>query len=297
MSELIPILLITVCLPLWIIFHYITKMKTSKGDVTPKGQATYPDPTSEKVANAIMGVAGQLSSQIQSTLMIAKAQTRMPDLKVDILAHSNGGLLARYYARYGTHDHLDHGIALPSYAGATAIRRLLMVGTPNLGSMQPVLSHVRGEEMGLRKIPAEVVATIESVMQQKNNRLHVEVDPSLGAIRADLTKVRQALFNLLSNACKFTNNGTISVSAHRRSGADGDRVVFVLLLALVDHQGQPLFEEDVLRIVIVGGLKESDGRGVVAGVLGGFRTLDDDRQRLILDVRRFGRRLLGQFCL
>jgi phage shock protein B len=31
MSEAIPILLITVCLPLWIIFHYITKMKTSKG--------------------------------------------------------------------------------------------------------------------------------------------------------------------------------------------------------------------------------------------------------------------------
>jgi len=31
MSEVIPMLLITICLPLWIIFHYITKMKTSKG--------------------------------------------------------------------------------------------------------------------------------------------------------------------------------------------------------------------------------------------------------------------------
>jgi phage shock protein B len=31
MSELITILILTVCLPLWIIFHYITKMKTSKG--------------------------------------------------------------------------------------------------------------------------------------------------------------------------------------------------------------------------------------------------------------------------
>ena len=31
MGELIPILLLTVCAPLWIIFHYITKMKTSKG--------------------------------------------------------------------------------------------------------------------------------------------------------------------------------------------------------------------------------------------------------------------------
>jgi phage shock protein B len=31
MSEIIPILLLTVCFPLWIVFHYITKMKTSKG--------------------------------------------------------------------------------------------------------------------------------------------------------------------------------------------------------------------------------------------------------------------------
>jgi len=31
MSEVIPVLLLTVCFPLWIVFHYITKMKTSKG--------------------------------------------------------------------------------------------------------------------------------------------------------------------------------------------------------------------------------------------------------------------------
>ena len=31
MSDVIPILLITVCFPLWIVFHYVTKMKTSKG--------------------------------------------------------------------------------------------------------------------------------------------------------------------------------------------------------------------------------------------------------------------------
>lgn len=67
------------------------QMKKAKGDVTPKGQAKYPDPTSEKVANAIMGVAGQMASLIQSTLMIARAQTRMPDLKIDRVQLSGGG--------------------------------------------------------------------------------------------------------------------------------------------------------------------------------------------------------------
>ena len=31
MSEVIPILMVTICFPLWIVFHYVTKMKTSKG--------------------------------------------------------------------------------------------------------------------------------------------------------------------------------------------------------------------------------------------------------------------------
>ena len=82
-----------------------------------------------------------------------------PRLPVDILAHSNGGLLARYYARYGTDDVLDDATIRPTYTGAPAIRRLLMVGTPNLGTLQPVLSHTRGEEIGFAKIPPEVMAT------------------------------------------------------------------------------------------------------------------------------------------
>ena len=94
-----------------------------------------------------------------------RADYRDPALRVDILAHSNGGLLARYYARYGTADHLDSGLADPTCEGASAIRRLLLVGVPNLGSMQPVLSHVRGEEIGLRRIPAEVVATTTGAPQ------------------------------------------------------------------------------------------------------------------------------------
>jgi pimeloyl-ACP methyl ester carboxylesterase len=82
-----------------------------------------------------------------------------PRLAVDILAHSNGGLLARHYARYGTAALPDSGPFSPTGAGAAAIRRMLLVGTPNLGTMQPVLSHLRGEEIGLNHIPQEVIAT------------------------------------------------------------------------------------------------------------------------------------------
>lgn len=88
-----------------------------------------------------------------------------PYLRVDVLGHSNGGLLARYYARYGTEDHLDSGDAKPTYEGAAAIRHLLLVGVPNYGSIRPVISHVRGEEVVFRKIPVEVIATISGAPQ------------------------------------------------------------------------------------------------------------------------------------
>jgi len=86
--------------------------------------------------------------------------------KVDILAHSNGGLIARYYARYGATDMLgadaqrpraDGGAPPAVTNGSARIRQMLLVGAPNLGTIQAVLSHVRGEDVGFRHIPAEVV--------------------------------------------------------------------------------------------------------------------------------------------
>jgi pimeloyl-ACP methyl ester carboxylesterase len=88
-----------------------------------------------------------------------------PDLRVDVLAHSNGGLLARYYARYGRARLGETGPIQPVEPGAQAIRQLILVGTPNLGTIQPVLSHVRGEEIGLRKIRPEVMATCPGATQ------------------------------------------------------------------------------------------------------------------------------------
>lgn len=88
-----------------------------------------------------------------------------PRLPVDVLAHSNGGLVARYYARYGTAELPETGAFVPAGTGASAIRRLLLVGTPNLGTIQPVLALLRGEEVGLRRIPQEVVATWNGGMQ------------------------------------------------------------------------------------------------------------------------------------
>ena len=61
----------------------------------------------------------------------------------------------------------------------------------------------------------EVVSTIDTLVKKKNNQLKVEVDTNIGEMRADVTKVRQALFNLLSNAAKFTHEGVIGLLVQR----------------------------------------------------------------------------------
>jgi len=81
-----------------------------------------------------------------------------PDLRVDLVAHSNGGLVARWYARYGTADP-DAGPLRPSHEGAGSLRRVVLIGTPNLGTLESLHALLRGEEIGLRRVPPEVLAT------------------------------------------------------------------------------------------------------------------------------------------
>jgi len=71
------------------------------------------------------------------------------------------------------------------------------------------------ESFSLQTIIHEVVSTIQPLVKKNRNRLTVNCPEQTGVMRADLTKVRQSLFNLLSNACKFTENGEIILDVLR----------------------------------------------------------------------------------
>jgi signal transduction histidine kinase/CheY-like chemotaxis protein len=80
------------------------------------------------------------------------------------------------------------------------------------------------ERFDLREMLDEAVVTVTPLVEQNGNVLATEFDDDLGAMRADLTKVRQSLFNLLSNAAKFTHNGTITLGARRQREGKADRI-------------------------------------------------------------------------
>jgi len=88
-----------------------------------------------------------------------------PDLKVDIIAHSMGGMITRYYARYGVLDVLDDNEFPVNQDGAKKIRRVILLGTPNLGSIGALRTLIRGFKVGLGVVPAEVTATFPSTYQ------------------------------------------------------------------------------------------------------------------------------------
>lgn len=88
-----------------------------------------------------------------------------PGLKVDILAHSMGGLIARYYIRYGRFDVLDGNEFPVNMYGGERVRRVILLGTPNLGSVIMLNALIDGIQVGFRKIGSEILVTMPSMYQ------------------------------------------------------------------------------------------------------------------------------------
>jgi PAS domain S-box-containing protein len=80
------------------------------------------------------------------------------------------------------------------------------------------------ERFNLTEMLHESVATIQPLMVRNDVGFHIELSDNLGTIRADVTKLRQALFNLLSNAAKFSADGDVTLSAHRIQIDGEDRI-------------------------------------------------------------------------
>ncbi len=69
----------------------------------------------------------------------------------------------------------------------------------------------------------DVVSTIQPLVEKNGNQLRLRTSDSMGPIHADQTKLRQILLNLLSNASKFTEQGTVTLSAEREADAHGNQ--------------------------------------------------------------------------
>ena len=102
------------------------------------------------------------------------------------------------------------------------------------------------EEINLDRLIDEVAATAQPLIEKNNNRLVIERGKQLGSAHQDLTKLRQALFNLLSNAAKFTRDGTVSLHVKRTEQAGEDWLVFAISdtgIGIAADKIEQIFEE------------------------------------------------------
>jgi pimeloyl-ACP methyl ester carboxylesterase len=126
-----------------------------------------------------------------------KTKLQRPDLKFNIVAHSMGGLIARYAAMYGDADlPAGDGPIQPTWLGAAHISKIVMIGVPNEGSADAFATLVEGYSIteGLRrrvrllnKLTAEDVVSTPSVFQLMPHRSAVKfLDENLQPLAVDL---------------------------------------------------------------------------------------------------------------
>jgi CheY-like chemotaxis protein/two-component sensor histidine kinase len=84
------------------------------------------------------------------------------------------------------------------------------------------------ETFDIQELTQDVSNTVQPLVNSKNNELKLSCDPDIGSMHADLTKVRQALFNLLSNASKFTEQGQILIHVTSREKKGIEYIVFAV---------------------------------------------------------------------
>jgi signal transduction histidine kinase/DNA-binding response OmpR family regulator len=115
------------------------------------------------------------------------------------------------------------------------LRKIHSAGKHLLGLINDVLdiSKIEAGKMDLflevfevEALVQDVVSTVKPLVAQNGNELRLELGADLGTMKADVTKVRQALFNLVSNACKFTEKGVIGLRVSREGVAEAASVVF-----------------------------------------------------------------------
>jgi PAS domain S-box-containing protein len=118
----------------------------------------------------------------------------------------------------------------------------------DLSKVEAGKMEVQAEDLDADTLISEVAETVQALVEKKSNKLTLDIAPDgLGAMHSDPVKLRQCLFNLLSNAAKFTENGRITLSARRlpSEGGSGDSLEFRVRdtgIGMTGEQLQRLFQ-------------------------------------------------------
>jgi signal transduction histidine kinase len=98
----------------------------------------------------------------------------------------------------------------------------------------------------LAPLIADVVKTIEPLAAKNSNKVAAHCDAGIGTMEADQMRLRQALLNLMSNANKFTEKGTVTIAAHQGQKNGRDWITLTVAdtgIGMTSEQMRKLFQE------------------------------------------------------
>ncbi|MGI9301692.1 MAG: ATP-binding protein [Gammaproteobacteria bacterium] len=101
------------------------------------------------------------------------------------------------------------------------INEILDLSKIEAGRLELVLEHT-----DIGAMLHEAAATSQPLADQNGNRLVVECPADIGSMRVDAMRLRQIMLNLLSNACKFTQNGNVTLAVRREQADHKEWIVF-----------------------------------------------------------------------
>ncbi len=196
--------------------------------------------------------------ELQRALAAAESANRA---KSTFLANMSHELRTPLNAIIGYSELLQEELADPAQESlASDLDKIQSAGKHLLGLINNVLdlSKIEAGKMDLDVQPFEVaelirdvISTIQPLAHQHGNTLLVTCAPDAGIMQSDGTKLRQALLNLLSNAAKFTEQGTVALDViritqpGRSQGQSTDRLSFTVSdtgIGMTDEQLQNLFQ-------------------------------------------------------
>jgi signal transduction histidine kinase len=98
----------------------------------------------------------------------------------------------------------------------------LVTDVLDLSKIESNFIELKPEQFDLAEAIRGIVANVEPMVSKNGNKLIVKCADDLGMVSTDATKLRQVALNLLSNAAKFTEDGTVTLSVYRRKSPAGD---------------------------------------------------------------------------
>jgi signal transduction histidine kinase/CheY-like chemotaxis protein len=195
-----------------------------------------------KVANAEANDArdkAEAASRAKGTFLANMSHELRTPLNA-ILAYSQ---ILQDEARDRQQEHFVPDLQKIHLAGShllTLINDVLDLSKIEAGKMELVLG-----DFEVRKLVDDVASMIRPLVDKNQNKLAIECPPGVGTMHADATRVRQVLFNLLSNASKFTEQGRITLRVARAKEDGREWVSFIVQdtgIGMTAEQSAKLFQ-------------------------------------------------------